>query len=544
MGRTPLFRLLHQAASIAHASLLRNEPPIELYERVRSDQPDKARRRFLQAAGAGAGLMLAGCETTPIPLRRDEEVVIVGAGIAGLTAAYRLRQAGVRVRVYEAQNRVGGRMYSLRDHFPDGQVVELGGELIDSGHTHIRRLAGELGLPLDDLLEGDTASDTWHFEGRSLTEREIVQAFVPVASLIQRDLAGLDGDDITYARPQNAQGLDAISIAQWLDQNGVSGWLRSLIDVAYTAELGLDIDQQSALNFLTLIGTDSHERFLIYGTSDERFHVRGGNDRIPHSLATRMSDAIETGHILEAISGGDGGYTLTVRRDAATRDVHARQVILALPFSLLRNVRIDVDLPPVKRRAIETLAYGTNAKLMIGFNHRIWRDAGANGAVMSDLPFQTLFETSRKQAGTSGILTNFAGGQAGVALGRGTPKARADLVASAGDRIFPGLAHERDGAGEVRFHWPSFPWTKGSYAAFRPGDWTGLRGAIGESVGQLHFAGEHCALAAQGFMEGGCETGEAAARAVLRARGQAVDAARLRGERARMHAGRTDFVAS
>lgn len=449
-----------------------------------------------------------------------DEVVVVGAGIAGLTAAYRLRQAGVRARVFEAQNRVGGRMLSLRNHFPDGQVIELGGELIDSDHVRIRALAAELGLQLDDLLEGDSDHDVWFFDGRAIGEREIVKAFVPVAAAVERDLATLGDGDITYADHQNAQALDSVSIAQWLDRNGVNDWLRKLVDVAYTTEMGLEIDQQSALNFLTFIGTEDKERFAVFGSSDERFHVRGGNDLIVRGLADRLSDAVETGSVLEAVRGDATGYTLTFRRDAATLDVHAKQAILALPFTLLRKVRIDLELPAAKRRAIDTLAYGTNAKLMIGYDRRVWREHQANGAAMSDLPFQTTWETTRKQAGNGGVLTNFTGGRHGVELGQGSPKQQADAATAAIDKLFPGVAAARAGGREARFHWPSHPWTLGSYACLRPGDWTGLRGAMGESVGGLHFAGEHCALDTQGFMEGGCESGETAAQAVLAALGR------------------------
>src|SRR5690606_33920793 len=158
-----------------------------------------------------------------------------------------------------------------------------------------------------------------------------------------------------------------------LDRNGVSGWLRKLIDVAYTTEMGLETDRQSALNFLTFIGTDDKDRFAVFGSSDERFHVRGGNNLVVHGLGAKLADAVETGSVLEAVRGDASGYTLTFRRDGATRDVAARQVILALPFTLLRKVRVDVALPPLKRQAIDTLAYGTNAKLMIGYDRRVWR---------------------------------------------------------------------------------------------------------------------------------------------------------------------------
>jgi monoamine oxidase len=505
--------MLQRAARIAHASRHAPQPLDELLDAAREHRVDIARRRLLQ--GSGAALVLAGCKSMPSPMQpKGEEVAIVGAGIAGLTAAWRLRQHGVRVRVYEAQGRVGGRMFSLANHFPDGQVVELGGELIDTSHVRLRALAAELGLPLDDLLAGDTDRDTWFFDGRAIGEEEIVRAFVPVAAAIERDLAAAGDGDYDYRDANPAfRGLDSISIAQWFDRNRVDGWLRKLLDVAYTTEMGLECDEQSALNFLTFIGTDA-DAFKVFGESDERSHVRGGNDLVPKTLATRMDDAIETGHALEAVRQDGDGFALAFRQGAATREVRAEQVILALPFTLLRKVRIDVGLPEAKRRAIAELGYGTNAKLMIGFDQRPWRAHGANGASMSDLPFQTTWETSRKQPGSAGILTNFTGGRHGVELGEGTAADQAARAVADLERVFPGVAASRAGGREARMHWPTHPWTLGSYACFRPGQWSALLGALGEALGVLHFAAEHCELDPQGFMEGGCESVELAAAAV------------------------------
>lgn len=515
MARTPLFSLLQRAARIARAAAHAREPVDEILARGREIRIDRARRRLL--AGSSAGLILAGCSHLPRPsTAAGDEVIIVGAGIAGLTAAWRLRQAGVRVRLYEAQNRVGGRMLSLRNHFPDGQVIELGGELIDTGHARIRALAAELGLVLDDLLAGETAADSWYFDGRTIAEREIVEAFVPVAKQVERGVALLGDGDLDYRDANPAfRALDALSIAQWLDRNGVQGWLRKLIDVAYTTEMGLEIDQQSALNLLTFIGTGDADAFEIFGESDERFRVRGGNDLVVQRLGQNLHDAIESGHVLESISTRGDGYALSFRHGNASREVAARQVILALPFTLLRDVRIDAELPVHKRHAIESLAYGTNAKLMIGFDRRVWRARDANGASMSDLPHQTTWETSRKQTGDSGVLTNFTGGHHGLAIGVGSAKQQAEAAVASLERVFPGVAAARANAREVRMHWPSQPWVRGSYACLRPGDWSTLRGTMGEAVGRLHFAGEHCALETQGFMEGGCQSGEIAAREVL-----------------------------
>lgn len=521
MARTALVDLLRRAAAIAATARASGEPLDEAIARERELRAGNARRRFLQqSVGASAGLMLAACAPLPrkAPGNATDDVVIVGAGIAGLTCAWRLRQAGVRVRVFEAQERIGGRMLSLRDHFADGQVCELGGELIDSGHVRIRAVAAELGLTLDDLAADPTAvfGDVWFCNGRRYGESEILTAFAPLAAAIARDAATLPDDDITYAAPGGAEILDRMTMTEWLDRNDASGWLRTLIEVAYTSEMGLDCEEQSALNFLTFIDPEL-DHFRIFGESDERYHVRGGNDLIVRGLGSRLDDAIETGHALEALrQSSDGSFTLSFARGLGAREVRARTVVLALPFTTLRRVRIDVPLPPVKRRAIAELGYGTNAKLMIGVDERVWHTRHQSaGSSFSDLPLQTTWETSRLQAGSAGILTNFVGGRRGVALGDGTPKQQADIVARQLDAIYPGFSAARGQSREARFHWPSNAWALGSYACFRPGQWTSLRGANGERVGNLHFAGEHCALDNQGFMEGGCESGEWVAQAIV-----------------------------
>jgi monoamine oxidase len=480
------------------------------------------RRAFLQASSAAAvGVALEGCaarRTTPQPLSVDP-VVVVGAGIAGLTAAWRLHHAGVPVRVLEAQNRVGGRMHSLRGHFADGQVVELGGELIDTGHVRLQSLCRELGLALDDLADetAGLARDTWFFGGQPRSEADVIEAFLPIAARIEADLAALGEGDVTYRTPGGAEALDRMPLSAWFDRAGASGWIRGLLEVAYATEYGLEIDDQSALNLLMMIDAKP-EPFKVFGESDERFRVRGGNDSVTSALARGLGARIETDTILEAVGqGADGRLALTVRRGASSHVVPAAYVVLALPFTLLRGVRIDVELPPAKRKAIAELGYGTNAKLMVGFSERVWRTRHrTNGSLMSDLAFQTTWETSRHQAGRAGVLTNFTGAGHGVDLGRGSAASQAEALVRDLEAVWPGIAAARAGQKEVRFHWPSHPWTRGSYASYRVGQWTSICGAEAEPVGRLHFAGEHCSLEAQGFMEGGCETGEAAAAAILR----------------------------
>lgn len=513
MSRTPLFTTLRKSLAIARASLRNGVPSDELLESAREHVI--SRRRFLGTAAVVATGAALSCVS--VPKRSESEVVIVGAGMAGLTAAWRLQQAGINPRIFEASNRVGGRMYSIRNFFADGQVAELGGELIDTNHEAIRNMAVEFGIELDDLrtYRPELSQELFWFDGRRLTEHEIVEAFTPVAAAIERDLATITGDDVTYDAPNGAESLDRMTLAAWLDLNGVSGWFRRLLDVGYTTEYGLETDEQSALNLLFMIDTNP-DPFVIFGDSDERFHTKGGNDRFISELQRRVDADVETNHGLESIrERADGSYALSFRTGGSSRVIGADHVVLALPFTMLREVEIDVELPPAQKKAIAELGYGTNAKLMIGFSERVWTRHDSAGSVLCEMPFQLCWETSRLQNGTSGILTNFSGGTQGLRVGEGSPADQATKLVNDLDRIIPGVAAAHQGQPQTRFHWPSNPYTKGSYASYKPGQWTGIRGAEGLQTRSLHFAGEHTSLEFQGFMNGGCESGGRVAKEII-----------------------------
>jgi monoamine oxidase len=553
MPRTPLFRLIQRSYRAASYSITHAEPVDELIERRDESRLARlagrdgmSRRQFVAGSAAVAAVAaLDACAprlpsgtVTPRPDQGESPVLIIGAGIAGLTAGYRLRSAGVPIRIIEAQNRIGGRMFSLRNFFADGQVCELGGELIDTNQTHIQSLAQELGIPLDDLSKDDAVvKDMFYFDGALHSERDVVEAFVPVARQVSAALATLGPDpDVGYRTATPAAiALDRMTITQWLDKAGVSGWFRRLLDVAYTTEYGLPVDRQSALNFLLMIDPEP-DPFRMFGESDERYHVHTGNDTIPRTLAEKLSDAIETNTVLESIDRrADGTYACSLRRGPSSTTATAAQVLIAIPFTLLRDVRIGVPLPAEKKRAIAELGYGTNAKLMVGFSSRVWRERlKSNGSMLTDMPFQLTWETSRAQSGRAGILTNFTGGAHGVDLGQGTDAEQASRMVADLERVFPGATAARAGMKQVRFHWPSFPWTRGSYASYLAGQWTAFSGAEGESVEGLHFAGEHTSLVAQGFMEGGCETGERAAKEIAEARGKRIGSSVRRYEPRRL----------
>jgi monoamine oxidase len=205
---------------------------------------------------------------------------------------------------------------------------------------------------------------------------------------------------------------------------------------------------------------------------------------------------------------------LTVNQNGRVQDIEADQVILTLPFTLLRQVDLRLPLPEVKLRAIKTLGYGTNAKIIAGFNRRVWQQRGSNGSAFSDLPFQESWETSLGQPGNGGLLTNFLGGNRGLAANQGNPQEQARTFATQFDRLYPGTAAAYSGKA-ARFHWPTAPFALGSYACYLPGQYTTIRAAEGETVDNLFFAGEHTSLDFQDYMNGASESGEQAASEVL-----------------------------
>lgn len=172
-----------------------------------------------------------------------------------------------------------------------------------------------------------------------------------------------------------------------------------------------------------------------------------------------------------------------------------------------------------KRTIIADLGYGTNAKVIGGFSERVWQTMhGASGSVTADLPSQQFWDTSIGQEGESGIITNYLGGQQGLASGDVADAETwwNDVVRADLETILPGTANAYVAGSAVRMHWPSYPHNLGSYSCYRPGQWA-YYGIEGAREGNLHFCGEHTSLEFQGYMEGAAETGMLAAMAILMA---------------------------
>ncbi len=529
MARSPLFAALRRALRRAHVVHQAGLSPDQVAELTGRAALRRARRgpsrRDLLRAGAGAAALVpftafgAGCGDN---LDGEATVAVVGGGAAGLMAARTLRAGGVDVTVYEASARTGGRMFTRGGLFPDGKVVELGGELIDSGHELMRFLAGQLELTLDDLAADGAGlrADTFYFDGGIVAEATLVNEFVPLAARMATAVTAAEASAAEFAR------LDALSIPAWLAGDGMlasSSLVRRVLERAYLGEYGLEVGEQSVFNLLWLIDFETPDPFRIFGDSDERFHLRQGSQAICDGLAAGLTDRVAFEHELVALAlTSDGRPRLTFDTPGGTVEVTVDRAILAVPFTTLRRVDLaGAGLDDGKRQVIQQLGYGTNSKLMMGFASKPWRDPGmATGSSVSDLgELQATWETSRGYPGAVGVLTNFTGGQRGVAIGQGSAEDRALEVLPWLNAVFPGAQAAYTAGTAIRQHWPSAPYALGSYACYRPGQ-AAFSGSEGEARGRLHFCGEHTSIDFQGYMEGAVETGLRAADEVLTALGR------------------------
>jgi monoamine oxidase len=502
------------------------------------------RREFLTrgaALGVGVGAVALGAGAAlPAAAGQPERIAIVGAGISGLAAALQLRDKGITANVYEANRRVGGRMFSTvpGSYWAAGQVSEWGGELIDTDHTLIQDLAHRFGLALDDLRAAMPAgaTDTYYFDGRYYSYARASADFEPVYAALQRDLDSFDYP-VTYDSDASPAGiaLSNMTVYEWIESR-VPGGHRShfgrLLDVAYTIEFGAQTTEQTALGLLGLLGYQAAPGdFDMFGTSDERYHIRGGNQQLPRAIAATLpADTVRFGWRLVAIAvNADDTQTLTFAGEGGSRTVTADHTILAVPLGVMKRIDFSrARFDARKRATYEAMPMGVNGKLQLQFDSRSWNGTGAwpgrsTGESYADTGYQNTWDVSRAQPGAQGILVDFLGGDVARSFAPAhafgssdNPKIRAyarrflDQI----EPVYPGLTARWNGKALLST-WYLNPYSFGSYSYWPTGYCQYYAGYEGVRQGNVHFAGEHCSVNYQGYMEGGAEEGLRAAKEII-----------------------------
>ena len=542
-AHTPLLRGLRSLLCDHHRARAHGVPVEALAERRAAASEHAARlpRRAI-LAGIGAGTIAL---RLPRIARAHEapRVAIVGAGIAGLTAALELADHGVRATVYEASDRVGGRMFSCSGYFDEGQVSEWCAELLDSDNVALFDLAARFGLDVDDLLAGQApgAEDTFFLEAGYYDKAQADADFAAVVPALEADFAAAGPVTRHDTGSPAARALDAMSVHAWIASRVPGGHrapLGQLLDLAYVIEHGAETADQSALDLIGYLGRrpEPHPMeaesasLMMFGASDERYHVRGGNEQIPAAIARALGDAVVCGHRLIRVESTPAGRSvLTFARGPGVVEVVADLVVLALPFAVLREIdheRAGFDARKVL--AIEALGRARSGKTQVQLSDRIWAQRGpwpgvSSGTSYSDTGYQCSWEVSRAQPGTSGVLVFYSGGPVASALTSrsafatgASAEVRADarLALDRAEPVFPGLSARWNGkATESLPHLSDL--RRASYSYRRVGQWTAFGGHEGARQGNVLFAGEHTSLTHPAHMEGAAREGQRAAREIL-----------------------------
>jgi monoamine oxidase len=426
-------------------------------------------------------------------------VFVVGAGLAGLSAARDLTRCGALVTVADARRRVGGRVWTIRAPFAHEQHAESGGDFIDAGHDEIQQLVKELGLKLTRILNrgwGFVRADRY---GRARIVRasngwsRLAKSTQPLGRLYR--LAEKRWDSPIVA------DLSRRSVARWLDDIGADRLLRE----AAIGFRGFFLADPEELSLVALVDQFAANESPVDWTT---YRIDGGNDRLAAALAAPLGERLALNTEVVAVTQRAQGAQVSVKSGTSLSQIKADYVLFAAPATLLRRIPITPALPAQQHDAIARLAYGRGTKTLLQFSRRFWRVAGRPAAFGSTLPFGALWDGSEEQRGPAGILSLLAGGSASDATNAILAKEGAGGLA----RSLSWLGSES--ATLVTAHhtaWESESWSRGGYAFFDPSYDPALRPWLARPAGRLFFAGEHTSVKWQGYMNGAVESGRRAA---------------------------------
>jgi monoamine oxidase len=429
-------------------------------------------------------------------------VLIVGAGLAGLSAARELERRGCKAIVLEARNRIGGRVWTLRDGF-GGMHAEAGGEFIDEAQEEIRNLARELGLRESRILRTGFAHYRFGTDGRrrmrsaSSGWRATGQVLEPLIRSYR-----LNGEE------WNGPIADTIarhSVADWLKKTGATPDVRAMA----RSMRGFFVADPEELSLLAYVeqfadGSDPAKRAM--------YRLRGGNDRLPERVARALRAPIRLGHVVQRVAQTQKGVRVTVETSRAQRlDIPADFVVITAPAPLAAEIEFTPPLPEAQRDALSRLRYGRATKTMLQFDRAPWRRPGHPRACATDLELGAVWDGSEGQRGPRAVLTLLAGGSASHAT-------KALLATGGAERFverlpFFGITGARLIAWQS-VTWEDDPWARGAYAFFDPSFPPSARRLLALPWRRVFFAGEHTSTTWQGYMNGAVESGLRAAEEV------------------------------
>ena len=468
-------------------------------------QRQNSRRKFLkEAAVLSGGIALFPSLLNAGNFFDKKNIVIVGAGIAGLNAAYQLKKLGLTSTVYEASGRTGGRMFTLKNHFGNNLTTDLGGEFVDANHEDILQLVKELKLECYDLRTDKLGKEVLYFNGQTYSEKDLAAVLQPYVPQLAKDIISLPVE-MNYKNAVQIELLDNQSIKEYLNAIGINGWLYNYLDVMLSREYGMEIEEQSALNFLIMLDKTGD----FYG-EHEIYKIKGGSQHLTDAIYALVKDRVKLQHELLAIKEQNNQYHLNFKNNKNNLTIKADYVILALPYSLLHNIKMELPMPEGKRKCIEEFGYGNSSKFIMGMKNKPWRADNKQGYTFTDELFGCGWDSTHMQPDEQASFTVFGGGKSADIIFESSKEELVENFIPGINKIFAG-ADKMVGEKQIKICWAKQPFAKAGYTSFKKGQYGTIAGWEAEPIGNIFFAGEHVSAQFQGFMNGAAATGRKAA---------------------------------
>ena len=477
------------------------------------------RRSFIKRTSAASSL----AALSPLSISsifqsssEDKRIIVIGAGLAGLSCAYELDQAGLNVILIEARSRPGGRVRTYRDPFADNLYAEMGAEYVDSTDSLVKRYCKKFGLKVLPAKQYDGV----YVRGRRLSMKGIQSGTdsLPFEGIQKGKLFGQEVQyiqkwiDLVKQKGETSPevlALDNISVEEVLKKGGAPKDIIDLYTYTNATEATSVPSRMSALNMIL-----ANSRTSAFSENTVEGRIFGGNDQLPKAFAKRLGTKIKYNRSLQSLAFNSKRITANVIEDGKPKSIKAIKCVLALPASILRSVKIDPGFSSEKTNCIQKQQYGHVMKIAMQYRKRFWDENNSIGQrVFTDTPLRRIYHFSIDQPGPRGILLTFTSGEDAKKIGRFNENRRMKVAQNTCKNIWPEAPKYWENG--ITKYWNEDPFIKASYSLAGVGQ-KGYREILAKSEGPVHFAGEHTALH-RASMNGAIESGLRVAQEVKKA---------------------------